>query len=293
MAGLTLRVLGTSVTLLKEVHSLARRDLDFDLEFEVRSGVEVLQKGILSPDGYDIYDQWFNGIDLLWTSGAIQPIRSDRLELWEKVGGLTKTGALADGVSLGAGSRPMDVQFVQEDGTLGSSQTSLLSAVPTAHNADSFSYDPNLMPDALDAGAESWGWLLNETWRGKVGMNTDPSVGIADMILASKAMNFVEFEDIGNLSIEEIDALGGRTDPAQEGGAFRRVSGRRSKNQSTTCFTARAASAESGLPQRRRCGHAMPRFASPRRSRDTALGIPACAFPPVCRRKRSTRRINT
>ena len=207
MSGLTLRVLGTSVTLLKEVHSLARRDLDFDLEFEVRSGVEVLQKGILSPDGYDIYDQWFHGIDLLWTSGAIQPIRSDRLELWEKVGGLTSTGALAGGVNLGAGSRPMDVQFVQEDGTLGSGRTSLLSAVPTAHNADSFSYDPKLMPDALDAGAESWGWLLDETWRGKVGMNTDPSIGIADMILASKAMNFVEFEDIGNLSIEEIDAL--------------------------------------------------------------------------------------
>ncbi len=207
MTDLTLRVLGTSVTLLDEVRDLARKDLDFEIEFDVRGGVEVLQQGILRPDDYDIYDQWFHGIDLLWTAGSIQPIQIDRLDCWEDVGGLTKTGTLVEGANMGAGSRPMDVQFVQEDGTLGANQTSLLSAVPTAHNADSFSYDPKLMPKALDVGAESWGWLLHEAWRGRVGMNTDPSIGIADMILAAKSMNIVEFEDIGNLSIEEIDAL--------------------------------------------------------------------------------------
>lgn len=207
MAKPTLRILGTSVTLLDAVQNLARQDLDIDIEFEVLSGVEVLQKGILRADDYDIYDQWFHSIDLLWTAGAIQPIHSDRLDLWDEVGGLTKTGKLDGGAKLGAGNRPMDTQFVQEDDSLGVTPTPMISAVPTAHNADSFSYDPKLMPARLSSDAESWGWLLNGDWNGKVGLNTDPSIGIADMILAANAVKLIEFDDLGNLSIEEIDAL--------------------------------------------------------------------------------------
>jgi len=207
MSDQTLRVLGTSVTLLDVVQDLARRDLDIDIEFDVRGGVEAQQKGILRPDDYDIYDQWFHSIDLLWTAGAIQPIQCDRLEFWEDIGNLTKFGSLNNGSNLGAGNRPMDIQFVQEDGSLGSHPMPRISAVPTAYNADSFSYEPKLMPTTLEVGSESWGWLLSREWRGKVGLNTDPSIGIADMILAAQAMDLVEFEDVGNLSIEEIDAL--------------------------------------------------------------------------------------
>lgn len=207
MTKTTLRILGTSVTLLEEVQELARQDLDFDIEFDVRGGVEVLQKGILQPDTYDVYDQWFHGIDLLWTAGAIQSVDAERLDLWCEVGELTKTGRIVEGADLGAGSRPMDVQFVQEDGTLGAEHSQLLSAVPTAHNADSFSYDPALMPKPANGETESWGWLLSSAWRGKVGMNTDPSIGIADMILAAQAMGLTKFDDIGNLTIEQIDEL--------------------------------------------------------------------------------------
>lgn len=203
----TLRVLGTSVTLLDEVQDLARQDLNFDIEFEVLGGVEVQQKGILRANDYDLYDQWFHSIELLWTAGAIQPIESDRLDLWDEVTELTKTGTLAPGAKMGAGNRPMDIQFVQDDGSLGANPKPMISAVPTANNADSFSYDPNLMPSNLSPDLESWGWLMSEDWSGKVSLNTDPSIGIADMILAAKAMNLIEFEDIGNLSIEKIDAL--------------------------------------------------------------------------------------
>ncbi len=207
MTAPALRVLGSNVMLPEEVRLLVQKDLDFEIEFDVRSGIEVQQKGILRPDDFDIYDQWFHSIDLLWTAGSIQPIDSERLDLWDTVGELTKSGAAVEGANHGAGARPMDIQFVQEDGSLGSHPATLISAVPTAFNADSFSYDPELMPRSLDVGSESWGWLLDGEWRGKVGFNTDPSIGIADMILAAQAIGLVGFEDIGNLSIEEIDAL--------------------------------------------------------------------------------------
>ena len=207
MTDQTLRILGTRVTLLDAVQELARQDLDFDIEFDVRGSLAVQQKGILQPNDYDISDQWFHSIDLLWTAGSIQPIQTEQIALWDEIGGLTKTGRLTSGSKLGAGNRPMDVQFVQEDGLLGSSSMTQISAVPTAFNADSFSYDPSHLPSTLDIGAESWGWLLSDEWRGKVGLFTDPSIGIVDMILAAQATSLIQFEDIGNLSIEEIDTL--------------------------------------------------------------------------------------
>jgi putative spermidine/putrescine transport system substrate-binding protein len=207
MTNTPLRVLGTSVTLLDEVQKQARQDLGFEIEFDVQSGVEVMQKGILRPDTYDIYDQWYHSIDLLWTAGAIQSTDANRLELWEEVSNLTKTGCLTDDANLGAGQRPCDIQFIQDDGKLGNRQTMQLSAVPTVHNADSFSYEPRHAPKSHHLDDECWGWLLDKAWHGKVGMNTDPSIGIADMILAAHATGLVKFKDIGNLRINEIDAL--------------------------------------------------------------------------------------
>ena len=202
------------------VQTQAREDLGFDITFEVLNGIEVQQKGILRPDEYDIYDQWFHSIDLLWTAGAIQPIQSGLLGHWDEVGALTKTGTLDGNGNLGSGNRPMDIQFVQQDGALGSDLAPQISAVPTAHNVDSFSYDPQLAPSGLTPETESWGWLLDPKWNGKVGLNTDPSIGIADVILAAEALNLTAFSDIGNLSIEEIDALVGELILLKRAGHF-------------------------------------------------------------------------
>ena len=104
MTDLTHRVLGTSVTLPREKRNPARTDLDFDLGFEARGGAKALQKGMRCPDDYDIFGEWFHGIDLFWASGSVHPIRSDQLALRERPE-LAKPGALADGVDLGVGSR--------------------------------------------------------------------------------------------------------------------------------------------------------------------------------------------
>lgn len=221
MADVTLRVLGTSVTQLKVIQDAVRSDLGFSIEIEVLGGVATQQKGILRPEAYDIYDQWFHSIDLLWTAGSLQPIKIERLDSWDYVGELTKTGAIEKSVNLGAGSRPMDIQYVQDDGALGSLPSQEISAVPTVHNADSFSYDPRYLPSGCDVRAESWSWLLDKNWRGKIGLNTDPSIGIADMILAARAMNLMDFEEICNKSINEIDVLVDELIVLKQRGQFR------------------------------------------------------------------------
>ena len=103
----TLRVLGTSVTLLEIIRKRAREDLGLRLTFEVLDGVAAQQAGVLTPDSFDIYDQWFHNVDFVWPANAIQPIQVDRIKHWDMINDLPKTGRLTPHAPLGAGSDPL------------------------------------------------------------------------------------------------------------------------------------------------------------------------------------------
>jgi putative spermidine/putrescine transport system substrate-binding protein len=53
----TLRVMGTSVTLLENIRQEAEKDLGIKLEFNVLDGVDAQRVGVMHNDTYDIYDQ--------------------------------------------------------------------------------------------------------------------------------------------------------------------------------------------------------------------------------------------
>ena len=69
-----LRVLGTHVTLQEQLRQKAMEDLGIDLIFEPHGGAAVLQKALMKPQSFDLYEQWSNSIRPLWASGSIQPI---------------------------------------------------------------------------------------------------------------------------------------------------------------------------------------------------------------------------
>ena len=69
-----LRIIGTSATLTEELRARAKADLPFALDFDVLDGLACLRRGVLAPESYDVYDQWFYSLDMLWTAGAIQAI---------------------------------------------------------------------------------------------------------------------------------------------------------------------------------------------------------------------------
>jgi putative spermidine/putrescine transport system substrate-binding protein len=54
---------------------------------------------------------------------------------------------------------------------------------------------------------DSWRWLIDERWRGKVAMLRDPTLGMIEAALAVEGAGILKFGDIANLSIEEIDAI--------------------------------------------------------------------------------------
>ena len=202
-----LRVLGTSVTLLESIRQRARADLGIRLTFDVLDGIAAQRAGVLAPDSFDIYYQWFHNVDFVWPANAIQPIDIERIDNWDKINDLPKTGRLTPHAPLGAGSNPVDRLYIQPDGSCGSRPSGHITMLPASHNVDSFGYRLDMLPDGLSHDHESWAWLLDRRWRGMVSLQNDSAIGAIDAAMAAKAAGLVEFKDLGNLSVEEIDSL--------------------------------------------------------------------------------------
>jgi len=203
----TLRVMGTHVTLQEELRQRAMQELGINIEFIPMGSAAVLQKAAADPDSFDLYEQWSDSINILWQAGAIQPIETERLVYWDEVNNLTKTGKVNPAAKLGAGDAPNKILYVQSDGSLGSSPSKQISFMPYVHNVDSFGYNTRFIEQGKPYQSESWAWLLDDENKGKVGLINAPTIGIFDAALAVQAKGLMTFKDIGNMTIAELDNL--------------------------------------------------------------------------------------
>lgn len=203
----TLRVLGTHVTLQEKIRLRAEAELGIKIQFTPGGSAEVLQKAAALPDSFDIYEQWSNSIDVLWDSQSIQSIDTERLEYWDEINSLTKTGKLIENAKIGKGDAPHKILFVQEGGTLHSTPSTQISFMPYVHNTDSFGYNTRFIERGIPYQTESWGWLLDPRWKGKVSLVNAPTIGLFDMALAAQANEMMTFNDIGNMSRSELNQL--------------------------------------------------------------------------------------
>lgn len=198
-----LRVLGTSVSLLEPIRARAAADLGIELEYVIHDGTTSQRIAALEPEAFDVYDQWFHNVDLIWPTRSIQPIDLARIARWDEINALPKRGRLSEELPRATGGNPADRLYVQHDGELGAYETGRISMLPTVHNADSFAH---LLPrDQLEP--LSWAALLDEANAGAVALQSDPAIGALDAVLAVQAAGLCYFEDPGNLSVEEIDEL--------------------------------------------------------------------------------------
>ena len=201
-----LRVRGTSITLLKEVRERAQADLGFDVEYELLDFIACQRLSAMEPEGYDIYEQCFHNLDIVWFWGALRPIDTHRIVDWDKITDLSKAGGISKYAWRGHGDAPVRKLYVQPGGFLGPKQGRYISMLPTVHNMDSFGFDTRLFGKG-DVRAPSWSWLLDRRAKGRIALVDEPAIGIFDAALAAEASGELQFSDISNLTIAEIDAL--------------------------------------------------------------------------------------
>lgn len=203
----TLRVMGTHVTLQEQLRTLAMKELNINIEFEPMGSAAVLQKAASSPESFDLYEQWSDSINVLWQAKAIQPIEVERIKNWGEINDLPKTGRISNSSEIAPGDAPNKILFVQENGSLGPKPQNEISFMPYVHNVDSFGYNTNRIEKGEAYKTESWSWLLDDKYKGKVGLVNAPTIGIFDAALAAQASGLMKFNDIGNMSVKELDKL--------------------------------------------------------------------------------------
>lgn len=203
----TIRVMGTHVTLQEELRLRAEQELGINIQFYPGGSAEVLMRATTNPSSFDLYEQWSNSVRVLWNAGAIQSIDTHRIQYWNEINNLSKTGQISEGAKIGRGDAPHRILYVQKDNALGREPSQHVSFLPYVHNTDSFGYDSRYIDVGEPYITESWGWLLNENYSGKVAIVNEPTIGIFDLALAAQAKGLMSFKDIGNMSISEIDQL--------------------------------------------------------------------------------------
>lgn len=214
-----LRVLGTAISLLEELRVKAEADLGIEVSFDNNDFIVTQHKAAQEPDSYDIYDQCFHNLDIVWYWRAIQPIEVSRIALWDEINDLTKTGQIGPGARMGQGDVPARKLYVQPSLALGDTPTGRISMLPTTHNFDSFAYRSDaagqLPPMA------SWAALLDARWSGRAALVDEPAIGIFDAALAAQAAGLMSFGNIGNMTIAEIDQLVDILEARRKAGFFR------------------------------------------------------------------------
>jgi len=199
-----LRVLGTHEILIEPIRRQAESDLGIIVEDQVADSMDAVRRAVTAPDAFDVYHQWHT-VDLVWSSRSIQPIDLSRIVGWSEIALLAKHGPRSDGRSSGAG--PRGKLFLQKDDTLHSDPSNRASMVPTLHGVDAPGFIRSVRNGIVGQEPESWLWLLDDRWHGKVALASDPSVGIIEAALALESSGHLKFGDIGNLEEEEIDSI--------------------------------------------------------------------------------------
>lgn len=201
-----LRVLGTSITLLQPVRDRAEADLGFGIDFEQSDFPDCQRQAAMQPDAYDVYEQCFHNLDIVWFWGALQPIDIARITEWDNLSDLVKLGGVSKYAGRGRGDAPVKKLYIQPGGFLGSKPSRHISMLPTVHNMDSFGFDASLFGAGPDV-RPSWSWLLDRRAKGRIALVDEPAIGFFDAALAAESAGEMDFADIGNMTIDEINAL--------------------------------------------------------------------------------------
>ncbi len=217
-----LRILGTEITLLEQIRARAQADLGLDIQFEVLDFLNCQRRAALEPQTYDIYDHCFHNLDIVWFWGSLQPIDTRRIADWDRLTGLTREGGINKYAWRGHGDAPVRKLYVQPGEFLGPEQSRHISMLPTVHNLDSFGYDTRVF-GKLGQHRESWAWLLDPRAKGRIALVDEPAIGIFDVALAAEAAGQMQFANIGNMTVAEVDALMAFLNDLRQQGYFRAV----------------------------------------------------------------------
>ena len=203
-SGRKLSVLGTSVTQNPVLKSYAEKDLGLKLELVTLGGYTAQQRAALSPQSYDVYDQWFHDIDLSWPTGSLQPISVSKINCFDNIDLSALNSFLTLQDQNWFPTAPIDRLFVNHDLSLSRQLSGKISMLPTIFNADTMAIVNRKDESSLKYDS-SWIDLLSDVWTGNVVIQKDWAISVAELLIALIEKKHLEIENFKDLNILEID----------------------------------------------------------------------------------------
>jgi putative spermidine/putrescine transport system substrate-binding protein len=216
------------------VHQQAQLDLGFPIQLEPLTSILQVENVLSKPESFDVFGGYSYQAMRVWFSGHLRPVDTRRIAAWPDLYALFTRGKLVPGSACryGVGDAPFRSLFLRA-GTTGLPVSSArpprtqeivqwidertgqphgarpmpryVVGVPAHFSAESIGYLVSVIPKS--PARVSWAELLNRSWKGRVGMQNDPAVGLIDLGRAVEALGIMPFRNLGQMTIPEIDRL--------------------------------------------------------------------------------------
>ena len=199
----TLRQAGTGVSALNAIADKCKADLGISLEMTALDTDAVAQKAVTQPRSYDIADIEYFLCKKIFPTGVLQPLDTRKIKNYDKIVGIFTTGKLTPTSTVGQGTAPHTVGFVDGKTSVKFSKTPTewMTLIPTIYNADTL----GIRPDLVGRSITEWKDLVDPAFKGKASILNIPGIGIMDAAMVMESLGAIKYGDKGNMTQPEID----------------------------------------------------------------------------------------
>jgi putative spermidine/putrescine transport system substrate-binding protein len=232
----TMNVISLGVEWPVGAQQQAEKDLGFKFNIQLLSTNAQVQKSITAPDSFDVGGLYNYQMFPIWPTGNLQTVDRTKIAAWNDFYPVFTEGRVlpqSTACTTGQGDAPYRVLFVDpnhstglpltkegptnntqivqwwDDATNAASggkpQPTTILGPPAHFNMDSMGYLGNVIQKAPEQ--VSWAELLNTKWSGRVALLNDPGIAMQDAGAAVRALGLMNFTDLGNMTVPEIDGL--------------------------------------------------------------------------------------
>jgi putative spermidine/putrescine transport system substrate-binding protein len=217
---IVLRYAGTGVNAFNEISQKVKEDLGIEIQYTTLTSDDVVKRAVTQPTSFDLLDSEYWMLKKIVPSGNLRGMDTKRVKLYDKIVPIFTKGELPDGTKTSRiGTAPIKVSYLSgaEGKEFSEAPTDYMTLIPTVYNADTL----GIRPDLVGKPIESWSSLVDPAFKGKASILNIPSIGIMDAGMTAQATGAIKYEDMGNMTKEEIDKTIAFLIEAKKAGQFR------------------------------------------------------------------------
>jgi len=201
--GITLRHIGVSYAVQREIGEQASKDLGFKVEMQNLDTSASITRFVTQPNSVDIADMEGWQVKVAMARGLLQGIDSKKIKEFGGILPIFTTGVYEGRKISRQGISPYEVMYTDgpEAKKIIEGQQQWLTFLPQVFNADSLGY----RPDKVGREVTEWKDLIDPKFAGRAAILDIPNIGIMDAAQALESRGDLVYGNKGNMTRKEID----------------------------------------------------------------------------------------